>query len=1420
MIKIKLNAIASKENTVKFIPDETLDKLINRSLLDYGLNPADEKILQYFCAFLDGKEIPREFWEYCSVEESAEILIAPVLKGGDFGQIFGQILVLAAVVTAAYLTAGMSNWAIAGIVGATSIGATLLVHALIPPPIPGGLGGFSSSGNSYADSQMNSIAGQSNSVKKFGNVPKVYGTYKTYPNVAAAPYTELETDVSTGQLVQYFYAVYDFGFGPAVISDIKLGDTSINSFTDWQINLVDFNKPAISEGYWDDATSNSLKYYKGEVSVDSTAAAINLNKNDAGTSPDDYQVTRSAAANPSSYTQEISLDFVCPKGLYCLGTNGDRSSRTIELEIYFSKVGANDWKAYNDPLYVSSFLSAGGTDAEFKSSKLTPAPGIIGDAYSVLIHRYVYVAYVWISATKQYALTHYFNVVYAAGTSQIIVATSEINVGDILGQGTENFGTVTSLTALASRTGFSLATIDVPLSRDIVVAQVSYYDRSGLTDTTPPWQGSLGAPIVKQNLSYGKVAITANSQSQIFATFKFKPREIAAYEVRVTRITSHSIYTFQVGDELSLYEIVTRFDAAPIVTTNRHLFLEIKIKATNQLNGTIQNLSAVCSSVLDTYDTGTSSWVKKVTDNPAWVFVDLMTGEINKRKISKDRLDLTSILEWEAFCNEIPVPPPSTTYTMKRFGTNFILDYSTTLQGVIGTVANAAQASLNMVDGKYGVLIDKKRTIPVQIFTPRNSSGFSSTRNYSDPPDAIKVVFADPNLNWQQSERVVYSDGFNAVNSVKFDSLPSFACTNHEQAWRFGRYMMAQNRLRQEQISITVDFEYLVCTLGDYVQITQDVMLVGGQPARVKTVVGTTITIDDGVTTTIGPSYGYVSRGPSGIITNTLTVIDSTTFILAGAIPGVGDLIVIGEVGSIVLDCIVKAISPSDALTAQLLLVEKADAVYDAESTMDNPAYSPQLTTSLGDSTTPPGEVRSLEIASNSWKFNGSGYDYYIGLDWGVPTTGGAYEAFEVYVDDGSGYNLYDVTRNSDDIVNILITELGLVHNFKVLAVSANGSKLDLGSVGFVSATPVAKTTRPGDVLDLYINITNEVLQLNWIAPTDIDIKEYLIRYSPVPTGTWNSSIPLMKTGNSNTTTATQARTGTYLIKAIDWNGNESGNAAEAITSIPNLFNLNIVETTSDFPSLLGVGDQVQVLAGSLIIQNKVVGGVSTNEYYSEAFYYYNNFLDLGDIYSVRLQSLIQAEGYTLDDLMSNWTSLDNVISLSNSKFSEWDVETQVRATNTLNVMSEWPSLNVIDPISVGNQDNFTPWRVFTMGDFTGRIFQFRLRLISNKASVSPRVFDGVIKSDMPDRTDIYNNLSSSATIPYVVTYSTPFKGPGTTPNVQITQDAAQAGDRFVLSNKTLSSFEIVFYDGTSAQVVRQFDCAVKGFGHKSANSI
>jgi len=1421
MAKIRLNPLCNSEYDFPQIKGESLQSLFDRFAEE--TENVNEQTKEYFIILIDGYQVDPDFWPYFKPKPIANILIAIKPQGGEDAPLFGQIAVLAVVIASAYIP-GAPVW----LPAAAGFAASLIVNSLIKPP-PVDIAGLSS-GYQAGDSQMYSITGQSNQVKLYGIVPKVYGKHRVFPTIAANPYTDLET-AENGELSQFFFAIYDIGLGPAVITDVRIGDTPISAYGEAFYRLVDPNKPDTDEGEWDTATTKTFQYYKGDNEVTEVGVTFPKNSTDPGAIESEYLAVRSAGSTGDGDEQQINLHFSLPQGLIAYNNQGQESTRTVELLVEFAEVGLENWAPFNDLAAVDTFQIVSNIDQETKSITLyyesrattlntpyLPYYDVISAGYLAKYKMQAVTNSSFVTTqTVGDIVTFPINVYGFKKGNSTFVSQQFIQIDNMILNGYEIVGKIKTRTEIKPSvfqyTLYSPWPKDIPVfteyvhrktSNNITFQYLSWFDWPGSQVTSP----SIMPNTLIQEDPSGTVKIVAAKDSPIQSYMSFKPKTDNQVKVRVTRSRSYSAYNYRTVDNITWSNITTRYDREPIVTTKRHTFVEVKIRATDQLNGAIQNLNMVASSVLDIYDG--SDWALGETNNPAWIYSDLLKGEINKKPLAVDQLDTTSILEWATFCSEIPTAPVGQTFELGRYESNFVLDYKTTLMQLITQLTSSSQASLNVVNGKYGVLIDKDKTVPTQVFTPRNSSGFKSTKNFSELPDAIRVNYIDESSSWNTSQLTVYSDGYTEVNAVDFDELGTFGCTNYEQSWRFGRYNLAQAKLRKENIGITVDFENLICTRGDYVLLQHDVMKVGGSPARVKSIVSNVVTIDQDFVTVPLTNYGYTIRGIYGIKTSTMTITGLDTATLDGDLPNAGDLIVWGEVDKITIDCIVKAITPSQNESARLTLVEKADAIYTAESTDTLPDYTPNLTSG---GITAPSEVQDLAISDSIWDCNGTQYVYYVDLTW-TPPLEGIVDAYEAYVDVGEGYELSGLTQSLTYRHEVNTAFIDQAHSFKVLGVSATGEKLILGGVTAVTDTPASKTTAPSDVEDLFANVLNETLQLDWSLVDDCDVNEYEIRFSPSLSSNWQTSVRLQVVGPQTNQVSVQARTGSYFIKAKDFNKNESATAAKAITSIPELFNLNVIDETNDFPDLLGVKDRVEKLNNDLVAVQTAPG-----VYEPLGYYYYENFLDLGEIYTVRLQSLIEAEGFLYGDVMAQWVTLDSVTALSTVATSDWNVETEYRGTDSFNVMSEWPSMSAISPISEGDPDNWTLWRKFTITDASARIFQFRLKLISNRADVTPRIFDGVIKSDMPDRVYGQDNIVTAAST-YSATYSPAFKGPGTTPNLQITFDDASQGDYYVITNKTLAGFDITFYDKTDTVVSRQFDYQAKGYGRLTTSTI
>ena len=157
-----------------------------------------------------------------------------------------------------------------------------------------------------------------------------------------------------------------------------------------------------------------------------------------------------------------------------------------------------------------------------------------------------------------------------------------------------------------------------------------------------------------------------------------------------------------------------------------------------------------------------------------------------------------------------------------------IVDQQQTVFDSLRAIAAIGRASFGMRDGLYSVIRDLPQAAPIQHFTPRNSWGFKSTRAFPQLPGALKVRFINPAADWQPDEQIVYDDGFTPANTALYEALDLTAgVTDPDQAWRDGRYDLAQARLRPETYELSVDVENLVCQRGDLVFVSHDVPAMG-----------------------------------------------------------------------------------------------------------------------------------------------------------------------------------------------------------------------------------------------------------------------------------------------------------------------------------------------------------------------------------------------------------------------------------------------------------------------------------------------------------------------------------------------------------------------------------------------------------------
>jgi hypothetical protein len=382
----------------------------------------------------------------------------------------------------------------------------------------------------------------------------------------------------------------------------------------------------------------------------------------------------------------------------------------------------------------------------------------------------------------------------------------------------------------------------------------------------------------------------------------------------------------------------------------------------------------------------------------------------------------------------------------------------------------------------------------------------------------------------------------------------------------------------------------------------------------------------------------------------------------------------------------------------------------------------------------------------------------------------------------------------------------GSTYNVRVRAFNTLGASSTYTSA---TRTIIGGIAPPSDVIDFSCNIVNGEAHLSWQQITDLDLAYYQIRFSPLTTGaSWGNSVSLVeKVARPATTITVPARVGSYLIKAIDKNGNYSSNETIVATNVSAIGNYNAVASQTESPTFLGTKNNTLVSDGTLRLDSSelfdsAVGnfdsatsffdsGVTAYDLYSEGNYVFANPIDIGAVHTSRVTASITQTSDNLDDLFDSRTgNFDD----SGSNF---DGDTPANCNAHLE-------------IALSNDNiTYTDFRNFVVGDYTARYYKFRVFLRSFDLSSTPVISALSVSIDMPDRIFSGNDIASG-TGTYTVTFTNPFYSSSYA--VGITAQGLNTGDFFTISSKTVNGFNVAFKNSGGTGVTKTFDYLAKGY--------
>lgn len=376
-------------------------------------------------------------------------------------------------------------------------------------------------------------------------------------------------------------------------------------------------------------------------------------------------------------------------------------------------------------------------------------------------------------------------------------------------------------------------------------------------------------------------------------------------EVRVQRIDNDDRSDVNTYIDTASYTVLRSIKHTNPSTTGTTK-LAMRIKANDQLTGTLQTLSLLLRKKVPVYNEATGKWTRQRTANTAWVVLDLMrTHSAVAKHVPDSRIALNTWLDYADFCEA------------NDLKTRAVVDTRLTMGELLREVMAGSLGRLSEVQGKYAAMYDAGDKVARDALTTLESGNLRWSRAFIRRPHALRVRFKNPDANWQEDEIIVLDDGYSyrgrdargspssAPQPTLFETLDLRMTADAKQAWKLGRLQLGQARYQSATATFETDIAGMRYYRGDVIRLENDVMEWGAGAGWVVGVNGTAVVLDGEVETDPLKTYKAQVRRIDANGQQVLDVYDVTphspvtaTFYLpAGHSAKKGDTLILSAVG-------------------------------------------------------------------------------------------------------------------------------------------------------------------------------------------------------------------------------------------------------------------------------------------------------------------------------------------------------------------------------------------------------------------------------------------------------------------------------------------------------------------------------------------
>ncbi|MBD4206806.1 hypothetical protein GUH47_12560, partial [Xanthomonas citri pv. citri] len=249
------------------------------------------------------------------IKAKDHISVIHLPKGGGGGSNPLQMVLTVAIAVAAAYTGGLaatafgSQLAGAAVSAAVMIGGTLLLNMFFPPQMPSAM-----SLNREKASPTYSISSQGNQARLMEAIPVLYGRFRTFPDLASAPYTESRGNET------YLYQLFCITQGQMDIETIQVENDNVSTYGEIEYQIVN---PGQSVTLFPDNVISSPAVNNFELTPPEQPGNIK---------------GPFAVSNPGVQVNYIGIDLYLPGGAYYMNDKGRFETSRVNVQFEYQAI--------------------------------------------------------------------------------------------------------------------------------------------------------------------------------------------------------------------------------------------------------------------------------------------------------------------------------------------------------------------------------------------------------------------------------------------------------------------------------------------------------------------------------------------------------------------------------------------------------------------------------------------------------------------------------------------------------------------------------------------------------------------------------------------------------------------------------------------------------------------------------------------------------------------------------------------------------------------------------------------------------------------------------------------------------------------------------------------------------------------------